>query len=82
MDLVEIEVTCSDQRRHRQRVESRVSDVPGVVPPTWQQVVDLSYEPWTTARVVGTSGCTLDETLSQVEAIVRQVEAIVRQGQP
>ena len=71
-DLVEIEVVCSDERQHRQRVESRVSDIRGLVLPTWQQVLDRRYEPWTTAHVVDTSGRTLEETLSQVEAIVRQ----------
>lgn len=70
IDLVEIEVICSDKRQHRQRVESRVSDVPGLVVPTWQQVLDRSYEPWTTAHIVDTSGCTLEDTLSQVETIV------------
>lgn len=72
IDLVEIEVVCSDKRQHRQRVESRVSDVRGLVLPTWQQVLDRRYEPWTTAHVVDTSGRTLEETFSQVEAIVRQ----------
>ncbi len=72
IDLVEIEVVCSDKRQHRQRVESRVSDVRGLILPTWQQVLDRRYEPWTTAHVVDTSGRTLEETVSQVEAIVRQ----------
>ena len=71
-DLVEIEVVCSDKSEHRQRVDSRVSDVRGLVLPTWQQVLDRRYEPWKTAHVVDTSGLTLDETLSQVEAIVRR----------
>lgn len=72
IDLVEVEVVCSDKRQHRQRVESRVSDVRGLVLPTWQQVLDRRYEPWTTAHVVDTSGLTLEETISQVEAIVRK----------
>ena len=72
IDLVEIEVVCSDKRQHRQRVESRVSDVYGLVLPTWQQVLDRRYEPWTTAHVVDTSGRSLEETLSQVGASVRQ----------
>ncbi len=71
VELVEIEVVCSDERRHRQRVESRVTDISGLVLPTWQQVLDRHYEPWTTAHVVDTAGRTLEDTLSQVEAIVR-----------
>ena len=70
--LVEIEVVCSDERQHRRRVESRITDIPGLVLPTWQQVLDRDYEPWTTAHVIDTAGRTLDDTLSQVEAIVHR----------
>ena len=72
VELVEIEVVCSDRRQHRRRVESRVTDIPGLVLPTWQQVLDRHYEPWTTAHVVDTAGRTLEDALSQVEAIVRR----------
>lgn len=33
VELVEIEVVCSDKRQHRQRVESRITDIPGLVLP-------------------------------------------------
>ncbi len=72
VELVEIEVVCSDERQHRRRVESRITDIPGLVLPTWQQVLDRDYEPWTTAHVIDTAGRTLDDTLSQVEAIVHR----------
>ena len=72
VELLEIEVVCSDRRQHRQRVESRIPDIPGLVLPTWRQVLDRHYEPWTTAHVVDTAGRTLEDTLSRVEAIVRR----------
>ena len=72
IDLVEIEIVCSDKREHRQRVESRASDVRGLVLLTWQQGLDRRYEPCTTAHVVDAFGGILEETLSQVEAIVQQ----------
>ena len=72
VELVEIEVICSDEREHRERVESRVSDIPDLVLPTWQQVLDRRYEPWTTAHVVDTAGRALEDTLAQAEAIVRR----------
>lgn len=71
LGLVEIEVVCSDQREHRRRVEARIADIPGLVLPTWRQVLDRYYEPWTTAHVVDTACRTLQEVLSQVMAIVR-----------
>lgn len=73
--LVEIEVVCSDERQHRQRVESRVSDIPGLELPTWQQVLGRHYDPWTTAHVIDTAGRTLEDTATQVETIVRQHQA-------
>ena len=41
--LVEVEVICSDPAEHRRRVEERVTDLPGFVPPTWNEVVERDY---------------------------------------
>ena len=72
VELVEIEVVCSDERQHRRRVESRIAGVPGLVLPTWQQVLDRRYEPWPTAHVVDTARRTPEETWPQLEAVMRQ----------
>ncbi len=50
--VVEVEVVCSDADEHRRRVERRVSDVDGLVVPTWRQVVHRVYEPWSRPRLV------------------------------
>lgn len=50
--IVEIEVVCSDADEHRRRVETRTIDVAGLAPPTWQQVIDRDYEPWSRPRLV------------------------------
>ncbi|MEP7454945.1 AAA family ATPase [Phyllobacterium sp. SB3] len=42
----EIEVICSDAVEHWRRIETRVSDIAGLVLPTWQQVIDRAYEKW------------------------------------
>ena len=44
--LLNVQIICSDRYQHRQRVESRVSDVPGLVVPDWQSVMAHAYEPW------------------------------------
>jgi predicted kinase len=49
---VDVEVVCSDTSEHRCRVEGRVTDVPGLAVPTWQQVLDRDYQPWTPPPVV------------------------------
>lgn len=42
--LVEVEVVCSDAAEHRRRVEARGADLPGFVPPTWDEVVGRDYQ--------------------------------------
>lgn len=51
VQLLNVEVICSDADEHRRRVESRRGDIPGLTPPTWQSVLAHEYEPWAEARV-------------------------------
>ncbi|PIB53277.1 AAA family ATPase [Pseudomonas sp. 2822-17] len=44
--LVDIQLVCSDTREHQRRVDSRESDIPGLIPPSWQSVSTHEYEPW------------------------------------
>ena len=50
--VVEVEVVCSDVGEHRRRVESREADIPGHELPTWTDVVERDYRPWTSARLI------------------------------
>lgn len=50
--LLEVEVVCSDAAEHRRRVESRETDVPDLVKPTWSQVMGREYEPWVRDHLV------------------------------
>lgn len=49
--LFEVELYCSDSEEHRQRVEHRTVDVPGLALPDWQAVQDREYEPWEEANL-------------------------------
>jgi predicted kinase len=51
-DYVNIEVRCSDALEHRRRVEARISNVPGLRLPTWNEVEDREYHEWTVERMV------------------------------
>ncbi len=44
--LMNIEVICSDKKEHQRRVETRLGDIQGLTPPTWQSVLDHEYETW------------------------------------
>lgn len=59
-----IEVICSDAVEHRRRVETRVSDIAGLVLPTWQQVLDRTYEMW------GAGTTTVDTSTTSLEDAV------------
>jgi predicted kinase len=46
VSAVEIEVVCSDQTEHRRRVETRVTDVAGLIKPSWKAIIERHYEDW------------------------------------
>ncbi|AGS22134.1 hypothetical protein REMIM1_CH02354 [Rhizobium etli bv. mimosae str. Mim1] len=46
----EVEVICSDETEHRRRVETRETDVEGLIKPTWQEVVERIYDDWGRGR--------------------------------
>jgi predicted kinase len=50
--LAFIEVTCSDREEHRRRVETRTSEMPGHGVPTWDQVQNRRWQPFTQDRLV------------------------------
>lgn len=44
--IVEVESICTDVEEHRRRVETRRTEVPGLVLPDWQAVIGREYEAW------------------------------------
>lgn len=64
---VEVEVVCSDPDEHRRRAETRTSSIPGLVLPTWQQILDREYEPWDRPPlVIDTAGTDIDACVTTV----------------
>jgi len=64
-DYINIEVICSDKTEHRRRIESRKSDIPGLVLPDWENVSSRKYETWESPRIlVDTAGKTVVESVS------------------
>ncbi|CAN7533002.1 AAA family ATPase [Paenibacillus sp. LjRoot153] len=70
---VEIEVICSDEREHRHRIATRLTDIPGFALPTWDEVKTRQYDVWdrdhiiidTAHQTVAESLMTLHEKLDQ-----------------
>lgn len=69
VSLLNVLVVCSDVLEHRKRVETRLSDIPGLTPPTWQSVLDHDFEVW------GEAPFTLDTASMSPE---QAIEKIVR----
>jgi predicted kinase len=64
---LEIEIRCSDAVEHRRRVETRVSEIPGLKLPAWEEVVSREYEPWDREHfVVETAGRTMEECVEEI----------------
>lgn len=49
--FVNIEISCSDENEHKQRVDSRKNEVENLQLPNWQQVKARHYEAWKTEVV-------------------------------
>jgi predicted kinase len=65
-----IEVICSDREEHRRRVESRTAPTPPLPVPTWSEVVEREYQPWSDPILIVDGLSPMDEN---VERIVRYV---------
>lgn len=60
----EIELVCSNLEEHKRRVENRVSDIPGFVPPSWEEVLARQFEPWDGSQLtVDTAKLTEDQAV-------------------
>ena len=68
---VEVETVCSDRDEHRRRVETRVSDIAGLVLPTWAEVMGRDYRPWPEADlVIDTAGRSVEACLADLLAFL------------
>jgi predicted kinase len=64
---VEIEIKCSDVAEHRRRAESRVSDIPGLYLPAWEEMASREYHPWDRDHIViDTASHTVQESVRLV----------------
>ena len=63
----DVEIICSDTAEHRRRVEERVTDVPGLMLPTWSEVTERDYRPWDRERlVIDTARMDVDESVRTI----------------
>lgn len=67
--VVEIETVCSDVQEHRRRIETRCVDVPGLLLPTWQEVLDRGHDAWDREHIIiDTAGKTVAACVELIRA--------------
>lgn len=70
--VIEIEIVCSDAKEHRQRVETRTNEVPGLVQPDWAAVTGRDYHPWDREHLtIDTAGRGVASCIELVVAALR-----------
>ena len=70
----EIEILCSNKTEHKNRVESRISDIPNLVLPNWESVVCREYQLWETPRVVlDTANKTPEQSKKELRSAIRSI---------
>lgn len=77
--VLEVEVICSDTAEHQRRVETRATDVPGLVTPTWQAVLHHDYTGWEQERlVVDTARSSADEVAQHILSAQHGLRKLLR----
>lgn len=72
--LLEVEIVCSDAVEHRRRVETRNADIPGLDPPSWDDVMAREYDPWPEPHLMlDTAGVAVDEALERILEAMKHV---------
>jgi predicted kinase len=68
---IDVEVICSNIAEHRQRVESRPTDIAGLVPPSWQEISEREYHPWDRDHII------IDTANTSVEEAIRALMPLI-----
>jgi predicted kinase len=73
--FVEIEVVCSDEYEHHQRITSRDTDIAGLTLPTWDDVTKRRYEPWDRDHIViDTARKSIAESLAALHEELERIQ--------
>jgi predicted kinase len=73
-EFLGVEIVCADASLHRERLESRTNDLPGVPKVEWSAVLARDYHPWPDADIhIDTSLSTAQEAAQTLASRVRGV---------
>jgi len=70
--VLEVEIICSDQNEHKQRVETRVPDIQSKARLTWNDVITRAYEPWLQVdALIDTAGESLEQSIEKTLSFIK-----------
>ena len=70
--FMELEIICSDKEEHRNRVESRKTDISNLLLPNWESVTSRNYQHWTSPSIVlDTAGKTPEQSKQELMDLLR-----------
>ena len=73
VEVVWVEIVCTDQAEHRRRIETRTIGVPGLTPPDWPAVIGREYHDWDRDRlIVDTAASSVEDSVAAVVAHLRR----------
>ncbi len=73
--FVNIEVICSDKETHKNRLETRQSDIQNLELPTWEEVEKRQYDAWKNERIIiDTANKSITETS---EELIKKIDAML-----
>jgi predicted kinase len=81
---LDVQVICSDEDEHRSRVEARQSDIPNLIQPTWQSVIQRDYDNWEEGvsdyplLTIDTAGLTERQAFDKLLLQIRKANIVAR----
>ena len=71
---INIEIICTDTNEHKNRVETRKTDIIGLELPSWNKVVNREYQPWGSERItIDTSQKTIEQCVTELINAIKNV---------
>jgi predicted kinase len=79
--FINIEIICTDPLEHKDRIETRLSDISTLALPSWEEVQNREYDTWSCNRIViDTAGKTPVQSINELLAMLESTHESDRQS--
>lgn len=71
--FINIQVICSDMDEHQKRIETRTSEIEGLQSPTWEDVKNREFQPWTSNVItIDTANKSIEKSLTELNIKIQK----------